>query len=296
MCRGSVMNFSMKTRSSPKDDLASAFASLKPSATSALRMRDAHALAAAAGGSLDHHGIADLVGDLHRVPVIVDDAEMARHGRDLGLRGGFLGLDLVTHRGDRIRIGADEDDARFLQRARKRFAFGQEAVTGMDGFGAGRLAGLDDLLDDEIAFGRGRRPDEDRVVGHLDMQRVAVGLGIDGDRRNSHLAGGLDDATGDLAAVCDQYPFEHVLLGWPWAGSSPAIWHAGPGVTIALPAKCGCANVLFPFRLSVAASQGRNARSARRRLWTGSCSALNTRPIVNASRLWKDRMQRVLRQ
>ena len=33
-----------------------------------LRMRDPHALAAAAGGRLDHHGIADLVGDLHRVP------------------------------------------------------------------------------------------------------------------------------------------------------------------------------------------------------------------------------------
>ncbi len=31
------------------------------------RSRDAHALAAAAGGGLDHHGIADLVGDLHRV-------------------------------------------------------------------------------------------------------------------------------------------------------------------------------------------------------------------------------------
>ncbi len=159
-------------------------------------------------------------------------------------------------------LGPMKTTPAFCKRARKRFAFGQEAVTGMDGLGAGRLAGLDDLLDDEIAFGRGRRSDEDGVIGHLDMQRVAVGLGIDGDRRNSHLAGGLDDATGDLAAVCDQYPFEHVLLGWPWAGSSPAIWHAGPGVTIALPAKCGCANVLFPFRLSVAASRGRNARSA----------------------------------
>ncbi len=58
------MNFSTKTRSSPNEALASALARLKPSATSALRMRDAHALAAAAGGGLDHHGIADLVGDL----------------------------------------------------------------------------------------------------------------------------------------------------------------------------------------------------------------------------------------
>ena len=34
MWRGSVMNFSMKTRSSPKDDAASDFARAKPSATS----------------------------------------------------------------------------------------------------------------------------------------------------------------------------------------------------------------------------------------------------------------------
>ena len=80
-----------------------------------LRMRDPHALAAAAGGSLDHHGIADLVGDLHRVLFVLDDAEMARHGRDFGLRGRLLGFDLVAHRGDGAGIGADEDDAGLLQ-------------------------------------------------------------------------------------------------------------------------------------------------------------------------------------
>ena len=36
MWRGSTMNFSMNTRSSPNEALASARASLKPSATSAL--------------------------------------------------------------------------------------------------------------------------------------------------------------------------------------------------------------------------------------------------------------------
>ena len=78
------------------------------------RMRDPHALAAAAGGRLDHHGIADLVGDLHRMLFVLDDAEMARHGRDLGLRRRLLGFDLVAHRGDRARIGTDEDDAGLL--------------------------------------------------------------------------------------------------------------------------------------------------------------------------------------
>ena len=63
MWRGSVMNFSMKTRSSPNEDAASDLARAKPSATSSGGIGDAHALAAAAGRGLDHHRIADLVGD-----------------------------------------------------------------------------------------------------------------------------------------------------------------------------------------------------------------------------------------
>ncbi len=197
------------------------------------RMRDPHALAAAAGGGLDHHGIADGVGDLHRMLFVGDDAEEARHRRDVGLGGGLLGFDLVAHRGDRARVGSDEDDAGLRQRARKSLALGQKAVAGMHGLRAGLAAGLDDLVHHEIAFGRGRRSDQDRLIGHLDMQRIAVGLGIDGNRLDPHPAGGLDDPAGDLAAIGDQNTFEHVcLLATFWAGSSPAIWHAGTDVTI----------------------------------------------------------------
>ena len=142
------MYFSMKTRSSPNEDFASAS---KPETFGDFpaRMRDAHALAAAAGGGLDHHGIADLFGDLHRLLRILDDAEVARHGRDFGLCGRLLGFDLVAHRGDRVRIRPDEDDAGLLQRARKGLALGQEAVAGMHGLGTGALAGVDDPVDQQ---------------------------------------------------------------------------------------------------------------------------------------------------
>ena len=110
--------------------------------------RDAHALAAAAGRGLDHDGVADLVGDLHRVLGVGDLAEIAGHGRDLGLGGRLLALDLVAHGGDRLGIGADEDDAGLLQRHGKRLALGQEAVARMHGLGAGLAAGRDDLVDD----------------------------------------------------------------------------------------------------------------------------------------------------
>ena len=186
-------------------------------------MRDPHALAAAAGGGLDHDGIADLVCDLHRVFFVVDHAEMARHCRNLGFCGGLLGFDLVAHRGDGAGIGADEDDAGLCKRARKGFAFGQESVAGMHGLRAGLAAGLDDLLHHQIAFGGGRRPDQDGLIGHFDVQRIAISLGIDGDGLDPHPARGLDDPTGDLAAICDQNSFEHVLacLKPVGAGSGP---------------------------------------------------------------------------
>ena len=47
------------------------------------------------------------------------------------------------------------------------------------------------------------------VPGHLDMERIAVGVGIDGDGRNPHAARRLDDAASDLAAIGDQNFREH---------------------------------------------------------------------------------------
>ena len=97
-----------------------------------------------------------------------------------------------------------------LQRRAEGGALGEEAVAGMHGFGAGRLAGLDDLLGDEIALRGRRRADMHRLVGHLDMHRVAVGIGIDRDGGDPHLPRRLDDAAGDLAAIGDQDFLEHL--------------------------------------------------------------------------------------
>ena len=66
------------------------------------------------------------------------------------------------------------------------------------------------LLDDEIALRGRRRPDRDRHIGHFNMERVAVGLGINRNGCDPHPAGGLDDPTGDLAAVGNQDALEHL--------------------------------------------------------------------------------------
>ena len=96
-----------------------------------------------------------------------------------------------------------------LKRNRERFALGQKAVARMYGLGARRLAGFDDLVHHKVGFGGRRGTDVDGLVGHVDVQRVAVGVRIDRHRLDSHLACGLDDAAGDLATICDQNFLEH---------------------------------------------------------------------------------------
>jgi len=51
---------------------------------------------------------------------------------------------------------------------------GQEAVARMHGLRAAAFRGGDDLVDQEVAFGRGRRADQHRLVGHLHMDRVTM--------------------------------------------------------------------------------------------------------------------------
>ena len=79
----------------------------------------------------------------------------------------------------------------------------------MHGLGAGFLAGSDNALAHQITFGCRRRADMHRLVGHFDMQRVAVGIGIDGNRRDAHAPGGLDNPAGNFAAIGNQNFLEH---------------------------------------------------------------------------------------
>ena len=88
----------------------------------------------------------------------------------------------------------------------------REAVARMHRLGTARLAGSNDVVDDQIALRRRRRPDRYGVVGHFDVERVAVGLGIDRHGFDSHPAGGLDDPAGDLAAIGNQDALEHLRL------------------------------------------------------------------------------------
>ena len=82
----------------------------------------------------------------------------------------------------------------------------------MDGFRARVLARLDDALDHKIALGGRRRADADRLVGHLDVARILVGVRIYRDGLDAHAACGLDHAAGDLTTIGNEDFLEHVIV------------------------------------------------------------------------------------
>ena len=79
----------------------------------------------------------------------------------------------------------------------------------MHRFSARLLAGLNDFLDHQIGLVGGCGAYMDRLIGHFDVQRVFIGVGIDRHRRNTHAFGSFDDAAGDFAAIGDEDFFEH---------------------------------------------------------------------------------------
>ena len=84
------------------------------------------------------------------------------------------------------------------------FALRQEAIARVHGLGARVTGGFDDFFDLKIGLGGGSRADMNRLVRHLDMQGVPVGIRINRHRGDAHPAGGLDDAAGNFAPIGDQ--------------------------------------------------------------------------------------------
>ena len=78
---------------------------------------------------------------------------------------------------------------------------GEETVSGMQRVTLGSLRDIHDLIDAEIAFARRRGADRIGFAGQPNVQRGAVGIAIDGDGKDTHLAAGSRDPDGDLAAI-----------------------------------------------------------------------------------------------
>ncbi len=175
-----------------------------------VRAGDAHALAAATGGGLDHHRIANVVGHLDGLLVILDFALEARNRVHARFGGELLGFQLVAHGRDGVRVRTDPGDVLFRQRLGKGRVFRQEAKTGVNRIGARVEAGLNDRVHLQIGFARRGRSDEHRLIGHFHRQRIGISFGIDRHGGNAQPLAGLDDAHSNFAAVGDEDLVEHV--------------------------------------------------------------------------------------
>ena len=153
---------------------------------------------------LQQHRVADLRGRGARA-LDRRRAVGAGHGRHAGRPHRGARRDLVAHLLHHVRGRADEDEVVVDARLDERGVLGQEPVAGMHGLAAGRDRGGDDRRDAQVALGRRRRADVHGLVGEADVQRVAVGGRVDGDRLDAELVQRPDHAHRDLAAVGHQH-------------------------------------------------------------------------------------------
>ena len=65
----------------------------------------------------------------------------------------------------------------------------EEPVPGVDQRRLRLRGRLEDRADREVGVGRERRADPVGLVGHLDVQRIAVGVAVDGDRGDARALG-----------------------------------------------------------------------------------------------------------
>ena len=167
-------------------------------------MNDPHAASAAARARLDHQRKADalrLDGEARSALIF---AVIAGRGRDPRLDHTQLGCALVAHRAHRPRRRPDEDEPGVQAHLREVGVLREKAVTGMDRLSASGPRGGDHVGGRQLGL-RGRwRTDSHGRVGEAHMERVRVGVAIDGDRAAALGMRGADDTARDLAAIGDQ--------------------------------------------------------------------------------------------
>ncbi len=168
----------------------------------------ADAAPAAAVGGLEHHRVADLAGQHAGFFHVGEIALAARHAGNAGGDHGVARPHLVAHLADHFGIWPDEPDVAARADFGKLRVFREEAVARMQGVAAGSDGDVDDVMCIQIA---GDRLGAD-VIGFVRffyVQRVAVGIGVDGDRLDAHFRAGTHDADGNFTTVGDEYFFNH---------------------------------------------------------------------------------------
>ncbi len=171
-------------------------------------LENLHADAAAAGGALEHDGVADAGGLGEGGGEVGQEFGTGKHGHAVGVGEGAGGV-LEAEVAHLLRSRADEHEALAGAGLGEVGVFGEEAVAGVDGLRAGLAGGGEDFFEVEVALGGGAGADVHGDVGLGDVERTGVGLGVDGDGADAEFLESADDAAGDGAAVGDEDGVEH---------------------------------------------------------------------------------------
>ncbi len=130
----------------------------------------------------------------------ISSAEPCGNGGDAGLARDALGCELVATEPERSRRRADPGEPGCDHRLGEVGVLGQEAVARVDSVGVGSERSANLLGGIEIRVDLDRLTRAPRVVG------AAVVAGGDGDRLDPEALARAKDASGDLAAVCNDEP------------------------------------------------------------------------------------------
>ncbi len=131
------------------------------------------------------------------------DARASRNDRQPG--GGHFGASaiLFAHHANHVGRRTDKSDVRSLAHLGKIGVFGKKTVAGMDRVHVGDFRRADHLRNIQVALAAARRTDANGLIGEAHVQRIAVRLGINGDRANAQFLAGAQNAQSDFAAVGD---------------------------------------------------------------------------------------------
>ncbi len=130
---------------------------------------------------------------------------IARNNRHTCLFHQCFGGILQPHGANSFGRWADEDKPRRLDGIHETGIFGEKPIARMDCLRAGFLRSLDDSLDIQIALRRNGRADAHRLIGHLDMKRIGIRIGINCDGGNTQFPRRANDPAGNFSAIGNQY-------------------------------------------------------------------------------------------
>src|SRR5260370_574969 len=112
---------------------------------------------------------------------------------------------LDAHHANDFRPRPDKLDLRRVADFGESRVLAEETVSGMYGVHIRNFRGADDGRNVQVAARALGGPDADPLIGEAHVRTIAVRLRIDGDRLNSQVFAGADDANGNFAAIAHEY-------------------------------------------------------------------------------------------